>query len=73
LQTYFTIKGWIDYFIVVDREIGGEIAKGSMLLIELKKELFKQLKKDYKDVKCDLKEQATIVQDIRDLRSERVL
>jgi hypothetical protein len=45
----------------VDREIGGEIAKGSMLLIELEKELFKQLKKDYKDVKCDFKEQATIV------------
>jgi hypothetical protein len=45
----------------VDREISGEIAKGFMLLIELKKELFKQLKKDYKDVKCDLKEQATIV------------
>jgi hypothetical protein len=56
LQTYFTIKGRINYFIIVDKEIGGEIAKGFMLLIKLKKELFKQLKKDYKDVKCDLKE-----------------
>jgi hypothetical protein len=45
----------------VDREKGGEIARGSMLLIELEKKLFKQLEKDYKDVKCDLKEQATIV------------
>jgi hypothetical protein len=45
----------------VDKEIGGEIARGSMSLIELKKELFKQLKKDYKDMKCNLKEQATIV------------
>jgi hypothetical protein len=61
LQTYFTIKGRINYFIIMDKETGGEIAKGSMSLIELKKELFKQLKKDYKDVKCDLKEQATIV------------
>jgi hypothetical protein len=61
LQTYFTAKGRIDYFIVVDKETGGEIARGSMSLIELKKELFKQLEKDYKDVKCDLKEQATIV------------
>jgi hypothetical protein len=31
------------------------------LLTQLEKELFKKLKKDYKDVKCDLKEQATIV------------
>jgi hypothetical protein len=45
----------------VDRETSGETARGSMSLIELEKELFKQLKKDYKDVKCDLKEQATIV------------
>jgi hypothetical protein len=45
----------------VDKEIGGETARGSMSLIELKKELFKQLKKDYKDVKCDLKEQVIIV------------
>jgi hypothetical protein len=33
----------------------------SILLTQLKKELFKKLKKDYKDVKCNLKEQATIV------------
>ncbi|PMD57726.1 uncharacterized protein K444DRAFT_533434, partial [Hyaloscypha bicolor E] len=36
------------------------------------KELFKQLEKDYKDMKCDLEKQVTIVQDIRDSRSERV-
>jgi hypothetical protein len=45
----------------------------SVLLTQPKKELFKKLKKDYKDVKYDLKEQATVVQDIRDSRSERVL
>jgi hypothetical protein len=45
----------------VDKEKGGETAKGSMLLIEPEKELFKQLEKDYKDMKYNLKEQATIV------------
>jgi hypothetical protein len=32
-----------------------------MLVIEPEKELFKKLKRDYKDVKCDLKEQAIVV------------
>jgi Lhr-like helicase len=72
LQTYFTAKGRIDYFVVVDREKGGETARGSMSLTEPEKELFKQLEKDYKNVKCDLEEQATVVQDIGDSRSERV-
>lgn len=36
------------------------------------KELFEQLEKDYKDVKYDVEEQATIVQNIGDSRSERV-
>jgi hypothetical protein len=44
----------------------------SVLLTQPEKELFKKLEKDYKDVKCDIKEQATIVQDIGDSRSERV-
>jgi hypothetical protein len=72
LQTYFTAKGRINYFVVVEREKGGETARGSMSLTEPEKELFKQLEKDYKDVKCDLKEQATVVQDIGDSRSKRV-
>jgi hypothetical protein len=53
LQTYFTIKGCIDYFVVVDREKGRETARGSILLIEPEK--------DYKNVKCNLKKQATVV------------
>jgi hypothetical protein len=74
LQTYFTAKGRIDYFIVADEENSGVkgTARGSMLVTEPEKELFEKLKRDYKDVKCDLKEQATIVQGIRDSRSERV-
>ncbi|KAF4611388.1 hypothetical protein G7Y89_g15625 [Cudoniella acicularis] len=57
-----------------DKEKGGvsEQARDSALLTQPEKELFKKLEKDYKDMKCDIEEQATIVQDIRDLRSERV-
>ena len=72
LQTYFTAKGRIDYFVVVGRGKGGETARGSMSLTEPEKDLFEKLEKDYKDVKCDLEEQATTVQDIGDSRSERV-
>ena len=63
LQTYFTAKGRIDYFIIADEENSGVkgTAQGSILVTEPKKELFEKLEKDYKDVKCDLKEQATIV------------
>jgi hypothetical protein len=74
LQTYFTAKGRIDYFVVVDEKKGrvSGMARGSVSLTEPEKELFEKLEKDYKDVKCDLEEQATIVQDIGDSRSERV-
>ena len=34
--------------------------------------MFEKLERDYKDMKCDREEQATVVQDIRDSRSERV-
>jgi orsellinic acid/F9775 biosynthesis protein OrsD/helicase-like protein/RAD3-like DEAD/DEAH box helicase len=75
LQTYFTGHGRIDYFVITDeKEKGGisEQASHSLLLTQPEKELFEKLEKDYKDVKGDLKEQATIVQDIGDSRSERV-
>jgi hypothetical protein len=42
-------------------------------LKETEKILFEKLEQDYKDVKYNLEEQVTIVQDIRDSRSERVL
>jgi hypothetical protein len=64
LQTYFTGHGRIDYFVVVDnKEKGGvsEQASDSVLLTQPERELFKKLEKDYKDVKCDLEEQATVV------------
>jgi hypothetical protein len=75
LQTYFTGHGRIDYFIVSDNnKKEGFLASGhnAALLTQPEKALFRQLEKDYKDVKCDVKEQATVVQDIRDSRAERV-
>jgi Lhr-like helicase len=73
LQTYFTGKGLIDYFVVVERQKKkGRHTLDSGSLKETEKVLFEKLEQDYKDVKCDLKEQATIVQDIGDSRSERV-
>jgi Lhr-like helicase len=75
LQTYFTAGSRIDYFVVIDnKEKGGlsKQARDSTSLTQPEKELFEKLEKDYKDVNCDLDEQATIVQDIGDSRSERV-
>ena len=64
LQTYFTAKGRIDYFVMTDGEEEGGVsaqASSSVLLTQPEKELFKKLEKEYKDVKCDLEEQATVV------------
>ena len=47
-------------------------AKDFALLIELKEELFIKLEKDYSDIRGDIKEQASIVYNFRDSRSERV-
>jgi hypothetical protein len=66
----------IDYFVVIDNKKKGRVLEqtnDSVLLIQPEKELFEKLEKDYKNIKYDLEEQATIVQDIGDSRSERVL
>ncbi|PQE31525.1 telomere-associated recq protein [Rutstroemia sp. NJR-2017a WRK4] len=77
LQTYFTGHGRIDYFVVVDvdgkdKEKGLEPASDSVPLTQPEKELFEKLEQDCKEMKCDLEEQAAVVQDIGDSRSERV-
>ncbi|KAG4427113.1 hypothetical protein IFR05_017404, partial [Cadophora sp. M221] len=75
LQTYFTAGGRIDYFVVRDsNKREGFLASGNdaALLTQPEKELFEKLEQDYKDVKCNLEEQAMVVQDIGDSRSERV-
>jgi hypothetical protein len=74
LQTYFTAKGRIDYFVVVD-EGAGRVpgpAGGSEPLTEPERVLFAKLERDYADVKGDIDEQASIVHDFGDSRSERV-
>lgn len=74
LQTYFTAKGRIDYFVVVDNEKSGVSATvGDFApLPGPETELFATLETDYKDVKCDLEEQASVVRDFGDSQSERV-
>jgi len=58
-----------------DKEKGGvsEQANDSILSIQPEKELFEKLEKDYKDIKGDIEEQASIVHNFGDSRSERVL
>jgi hypothetical protein len=76
LQTYFITGGRIDYFIVINsnKKEGFLVSSNnSILLMQPEKELFEKLEQDYKDIKCDLEEQVTIIQDIRDLRSEKIL
>jgi uncharacterized membrane protein (UPF0127 family) len=43
-----------------------------MLVAQSEEELFIKLEEKYKDVKHDIKEQASVFRDIRDSRSERV-
>ncbi|KAE8443050.1 hypothetical protein EG329_002444 [Mollisiaceae sp. DMI_Dod_QoI] len=61
------------YYIIDSNKKEGFLASGndSALLTQPEKELFEKLEQDYKDVKCNLEEQATVVQDIGDSRSER--
>lgn len=77
LQTYFTGPGRIDYFVVKDRvdnakNFGTGHTAEALTLTKAEKDLFVKLEKDYEDVKVDLKEQARIVHDIGDSRSEQV-
>jgi hypothetical protein len=82
LQIYFTAKGRVDYFVVVgvgdDEDYKGRVAVARAgecprpsVLTGLETELFAKLGQDYKDVEGDLEEQASIVYDFRDSRSER--
>ncbi|KFY17402.1 hypothetical protein V492_00706, partial [Pseudogymnoascus sp. VKM F-4246] len=76
LQTYFTRKGQIDYFVVVDNSKKGEKSNAQELSAPLKREetaLFTKLEEDYqKGVRRDIEEQASTMHDFADSRSERV-
>ncbi|KFY96556.1 hypothetical protein V500_02410 [Pseudogymnoascus sp. VKM F-4518 (FW-2643)] len=73
LQTYFVGKGRIDYFVVVDNKKEEKLntRELSKPLKEEEKALFIKLEEDYQDVKGDIKEQASIVHDFADSKSER--
>jgi hypothetical protein len=61
---------------VINNKKKGEMPEqtnDSALLTQPKKELFEKLEKDYKNIKYNLEEQITIIQDIRDLRLEKIL
>lgn len=74
LQTYFTGKGRIDYFVVVNNIIGKFLITldSAISLKEEEKVLFIKLENNYQDVKGYIEKQATIVQDFGDSRSARV-
>jgi hypothetical protein len=68
LQTYFTVKGRINYFVVTDDNKNSRVpeqASDSVLLTQPEKKLFDKLNKNYTDVKQNLKKQASIVHDFK--------
>lgn len=60
LQTYFANSALVIYFVVF-KSIKAPNPAYSTVLTKLEKELFKRLKKDYKDMKYDLKKQAIVI------------
>jgi hypothetical protein len=72
LQTYFTGKGQVDYFIVVEKKGTSKRARDSGRVTEAEKVLFERLEEDYKGVRDDVEEQASTVHDFGDSRSARV-
>ena len=76
LQSFFTTRSRVDYFVVGEEEEGSNTSGGvqvdSVQLSQPEKDLFVKLEKDFEDVKEDLEEQAGIVHDIKDSRSERI-
>ena len=75
LQTYFTGKGRIDYFVVAEqqRKRGrSKHAQDSEQVTETEKELFEKLEEDHNRVKDDVEEQAGVVYDFGESRSARI-
>jgi hypothetical protein len=75
LQSYFTTRSRVDYFVVIE-EGAKDIVEQSItdpVLSQPKTDLFIKLEEDYKNVKRDIKEQASIVYNFKDSKSERML
>jgi len=69
LQTYFTAKGLIDYFVVADKTKKDNKDQGVVPLTKLQEAYLREAEKDFEDVKDDIAKQAAIVQDFGDSRS----
>jgi hypothetical protein len=76
LQTYFTAKGLIDYFVVVDDSRSKKhtfaAADKATLLTEGEKACFEKIEEDYQKIKEEIAKEAGIVHDFEDSRSARV-
>ncbi|KAJ4111296.1 hypothetical protein NW760_015413 [Fusarium oxysporum] len=79
LQTYFTAKGLIDYFLVEEDPslplTGGALAGSGLAMASTSQEegkLFEDLKADIIQASHDLDKEAEIVQDVEASRADRV-
>jgi hypothetical protein len=66
LQTYFTAKGCINYFVIVNSKGEEEIVRltnSSAQLSSAERACFKKAEAEYGRVKNNIKEQASVVQD----------
>ena len=73
LQTYFTRKGQIEYFIVVDNCQNSDISIDPETTASRRvreSELFAQMEKGYLDAEDDLRKEASVVHDFGNSRSE---
>jgi hypothetical protein len=84
LQTYFTAKGLIDYFVVVAGKTRPELVRGlgrsaatasgggDPLLTEGEKAYFEKIEEDFEKVKEEVAKEAGIVHDFEDSRASHV-
>jgi hypothetical protein len=76
LQTYFTTKGLIDYFVVVDDSRSKErrftAANEATPLTEGEKACFEKIEADYQKISEEIAKEASIVHDFEDSWSARV-
>lgn len=74
LQSYFTTRSRVNYFVVIEAGTKDAIGGSTIdpILLQLETDLFVKLEKDYRDVRRDLEEQASIVHDFGDSKPERV-
>lgn len=75
LQTYFTGKGRIDYFVVIDdsKNSGAPVGPGTMTTRDAREsELFEKMEKEYLNVTEEVRKEANVVHDFGNSRSARI-